>query len=126
MIILKTKVCARQLRKTGLTDNDLTKAISEFLEGLHDGNLGSNLYKKRVPRYGKGKSSGARTILFYKKEKRLIFVHVFAKNDKENITREEHELLKRLANTFDAYTNKQIEMITNNGALIKIKYGDSI
>ena len=123
MIFLKTKVCARQLRKNGLTDKELSKAISEFLEGLHDGQLGNNLFKKRVPRHGMGKRGGARTILFYKRDKRLIFLHVFAKSEKANITIDEHEVLKRLAETFDVYTNREIEIIINKGALIEIRYG---
>lgn len=126
MKFLKTKTCSRQLKKSGLSDNELKKAISEFLEGLHDGNLGNRLYKKRVPRHGKGKRGGARTILFFKKGKRLIFLHVFAKNEKGNITKEEREVLKRLADTFDAYSEKMIEELIQKGVLIEINYGGEL
>lgn len=123
MEFLKTKTCARQLIKSGLSDKELSKAISEFIEGLHDGQLGNSLFKKRVPRMGKGKRGGARTILFYKKNKRLIFLHVFAKNEKANITKSERDVLNRLAATFDAYSNSEILNLINKKVLIEITYG---
>ncbi len=121
MIFLKTKVFDRQLRRAGLADDALKDAISEFLGGLHDGQLGRHLFKKRVACHGRGKRGGARTILFFKKEEKLIFLHVFLKNQKSDIQEDERCALQRLADIFDLYSKRQIEMMIDKGVLIEIQ-----
>ena len=46
---------------------------------------------------GKGKSGDSRTILAFKTDTRVIWIHLFAKNDKGNITTNELKKLKSLA-----------------------------
>ena len=53
--------------------------------GLHDGDLGGGLLKKRVARAGQGKRGGYRTIVVYRKGKRAVFVYGFSKSAKDNI-----------------------------------------
>ena len=51
------------MRKSGLSDDALSAAVSEMASGLVDADLGGYLVKKRVPLPGKGKRGGARTIV---------------------------------------------------------------
>ena len=98
MRILKTKKFAKDAVAEGLTDAALKKAIEEFKKGLIDAALGGNLYKKRVAVGSKGKSGGLRTILVYKAgDNKLFCIYVFAKNEKDNISKKELEAFKRMA-----------------------------
>ncbi len=73
MYYLKNKYFYRWAKKQGITDKTLFDAIEEFEKGLFEVNLGNHLYKKRIALAGKGKSGGARTILFYQQGRKLIF-----------------------------------------------------
>lgn len=77
--------------------NDLRHASEEFLAGSVAVSLGGHLYKKRVNHGKRGKRGGARTILFYVQDQRMVFVHGFLKNEKANISAAEKKLLKTLA-----------------------------
>jgi len=77
---LKTRYFSRWARKEGIADSSLREAIGEFENGLCEANLGNHLFKKRLTLPGRGKSSGARTILFYQKGEKLIFCFGFSKN----------------------------------------------
>jgi hypothetical protein len=53
--------------------------------------------KQRIARPGQGKSGGFRTLIVFRAGTRAIFAHGFAKNEKDNIEREDLAALKRLA-----------------------------
>lgn len=59
----------------------------EMEKGLIDATLGGNVYKKRVALGGKGKRGGARTIVATRSAGHWFFLHVFAKNEAENISK---------------------------------------
>ena len=80
-----TKEFSKWAGKHGLTVAGLNSALNEIEVGKIDANLGDNVYKKRIPFPGRGKSGSGRTILFYKKGNMAIFVHGFAKNEKTTL-----------------------------------------
>jgi hypothetical protein len=47
------------------------------------------LIKQRLARPGQGKSGGLRTIVVFRKGNRAIFIDIFAKKDKANLTEDE-------------------------------------
>ena len=100
MVYLKTKYFARWAKNEGIADNSLCEAIREFESGLFEAGLGSHLFKKRIALAGKGKSGGVRTILFYQKDKKLIFCLGFNKNQKDNLSHLDLKFLHKLSNTF--------------------------
>lgn len=51
------------MRKLHCSDAMMAVACAEIAAGLTDADLGSNLYKKRIPIEGRGKSGGLRTII---------------------------------------------------------------
>ena len=85
---------AKWAKKEKVTYSDLNKTAKEVVNGLHDGDLGANCYKKRIASKGKGKRSGARTILSYKIENFVIYIFAYAKNVKSTLTPNEQIALK--------------------------------
>ena len=86
MRVFKTKWFGRFARKERLSDQKLAEAVREVERGLHDGDLGGGLIKKRIARAGEGKRGGYRTIIVYRRGKRAVFVYGFAKSDKADLS----------------------------------------
>lgn len=120
MRIFKIKAFHKWAKKMGISDSALSKAIIEIETGMVEVNLGGNIYKKRVPLPGKGKSGSTRIILAYKKNNRAFFIYGFEKNAQANISDTELKALKifgkKLLGFSEAEVNKNIE----NGALTEI------
>ncbi len=85
------------MRKTGLSDAALCKAVEEMRQGLIDADLGAGVIKKRVPLPGRGKSGGARTLVATNKGDRWFFVFGFGKNERANISPQELDALQAIA-----------------------------
>ena len=75
----------------------LCRAVRDAERGLIAADLGGGVIKQRIARPGQGKSGGFRTLIVFRAGTRAIFVHGFAKNEKDNIEREDLAALKRLA-----------------------------
>lgn len=80
MFYLKTKYFAKWAARQGITDQTLRLAE----QNLFEADLGHHLFKKRIALQGRGKSGGARTILFYQHDQKLIFCFGFNKNQQDN------------------------------------------
>lgn len=63
MRIFKDRLFDKWAYKEGITDKVLCVAVAEMENGLIDADLGGHVYKKRVALQGRGKRSGARTLL---------------------------------------------------------------
>lgn len=85
MRVFKTKEFKRFARKEKISDEDLCASIARAERGLVDANLGHGLIKQRIPRKGRGRSGGFRTVIAYRQGDRSYFVYGFAKNEKDNI-----------------------------------------
>lgn len=81
----------------GITDEMLKKSVEEVKQGLIDASLGAGLYKKRIARQGQGKSAGCRVLFAFRKEDRAVFIYGFAKNEQNNISSTEKNVLKDVA-----------------------------
>ena len=120
MRIFKYRLFEKWATKQGINDDDLRKAVDEIENGLVDANLGGNVYKKRISRLGQGKSGAYRTIILMKQGDKIIFAHGFAKGEKDNISKNELEGLKTMAQTFLNLTHEQTTSLINNKNLIEI------
>lgn len=116
----KTRHFSRWMRKTGLTDSALCSAVAEMAEGLIDADLGGGIVKKRVGLAGRGKRGGARTLVATNKGTRWFFLYGFEKNDRANITDDELEALKEIAEQLLARTGKQLDEAVQDGSLKEI------
>ncbi|MGR4844646.1 type II toxin-antitoxin system RelE/ParE family toxin [Rhizobium sp. LARHSG275] len=95
-----------------VTDAMLCDAAKEIEAGLVDARLGGFLLKKRVAAPGRGKRGSYRTIVGHRQGDRLIFVHGFAKNETDNITKKEKEALRKLCDVYMLADDKKLaEMI---------------
>lgn len=74
MRIYKHRRFQKWAKSEKLTNEMFKKVVDEIENGLHDGNLGSGLYKKRVPMPGKGKRGSYRTLLAFKYGERAFFM----------------------------------------------------
>ena len=106
-----TKWFKKWSKKVKLSNQNLLDAIKDFESELSTVNLGSNLFKIRVKRKYRGKSSGFRTIVAYKKKERIIFLYGFSKNEKDNINKKEFQYLKKLGNDFLSLDINQFNIV---------------
>ncbi|MGU3537507.1 type II toxin-antitoxin system RelE/ParE family toxin [Methylobacterium sp. A54F] len=76
-----------------------------------DGPLGGYLIKQRVARRGQGRSGGFRTILFYKRGKVAVFLHMFAKSERANLTKKEQVAYHDYAEQLAKHTDEQFSRL---------------
>ena len=120
MRIFKTKAFTRFAGKSGIPDLALCRAVQEAERGLIAADLGGGVLKQRIARPGQGKSGGFRTLIVFRAGVRAFFVHGFAKNEKDNVGRNELVALKKLASELLAYDDKAIARAVASGALIEV------
>ena len=97
MRVFKTKDFARYSRRERITDMALCEVIARVERGLIDADLGGGLVKQRVPRKGQGRSGGFRTLIAYRSLERSVFMHGFAKSDRDNISDSPLDVLRLAA-----------------------------
>ena len=122
--IYKSKPFSRFSKKEKIDDEDLIKAISELEQGLHDGALGGEVYKKRIARKDQGKRGSYRTIILFKKGKRAFFAYGFPKNEKANITDAEQDQFKVLADTLLKLSDKDLAKLVKDGKYTEVIKND--
>ena len=122
--LLKTRTFARYARKEGLTDEALCDAAAEVERGLVDARLGGFLIKKRVRKGSRGKSGRFRTILAHRQGQRLIFMFGFGKNEQDNISKEERQVLLKLGDELMGYNKSALSKAIRVGELLEIACDD--
>lgn len=118
--IFQNKPFKRFADKEGLKNDDLQKAINNAENGLIDADLGGGLIKQRIACNSRGKSSGYRTIIVFKKDNKAFFVHGFAKNNKANLDNEELKALKELAKLYLSYSDSELNNVIADKKIIEI------
>jgi hypothetical protein len=118
--VFKTRHFARWLRRTDLSDTALCAAVQEMMAGLVDADLGGDVVKKRVALPGRGKRTGARTLVATRRADRWFFVFGFEKSEKANVSPTELEALQVLAAELLHLTTVQLDTAVQNGALQEI------
>ena len=121
MKIYKTKEFARLACKERVDDLKLCEALARADRGLLDATLGKFLIKQRVARPNEGRSGGYRTIVFYQQTTRAVFLHLFAKNDKGNLTNDELAAYRDLAKHLAELTAQQVKMLLDHGKWLEIE-----
>jgi len=121
--IFKTKIFAKWLKSSELTDQDLAGAFMEMSKGLYDADLGSNVFKKRIAIGNRGKSHGVRTIVATKLSIHWFFIFGFEKNERANINNVELAYLQKTAESLLESTSSKIDQLLNDKILIEVKHG---
>lgn len=122
MQILLTKGFQRFARREGLAKQGLCEAVARAERGSVDAVLGGGLIKQRVARAGKGRSGGYRTVIAYQAGRRSIFLHGFAKSQRQNISDVELVILRKLAKDYLALSDDQVEAFVIRGEIEEIDY----
>lgn len=122
MRIFKTKWFARFARKEDISDKKLSEAVRAVEKGLHDGDLGGNLIKKRVPRSGRGKRGGYRTIIVYRAGSGAVFVYGFSKSAKAGLSAVELAAYQKLAQLYLSFTDADMTKALNAGELEEVNH----
>ena len=121
--IFKTKIFAKWLKSSELTDQDLVGAVMEISKGLYDADLGCNVFKKRIAIGNRGKSHGVRTIVATKLSIHWFFIFGFEKNERANINNVELAYLQKTAESLLESTSSKIDQLLNEKILIEVKHG---
>jgi hypothetical protein len=124
MRVLKNRGFARTARKQGLTDQTLCLAVAEIESGLIDARLGGGLLKKRIAKGSRGKSGGFRTIVACRRHDRLVFLYVFGKNERDNITERNGRHLRNLTTNTCTSTPNSLIGWHQEGTLIEVACDD--
>jgi len=122
--IFRTRTFTRWMRKAGLADEALSRAVSEMAQGLVDADLGGNVVKKRVALSGRGKRGGARTIVATNWGDRWFFLYGFGKNERANIDQDEMRLFQEVAKELLGFDDRRIAEALSAGEIVEVLHGN--
>lgn len=110
----KTAWFSKHAAKVGIQDTELYQAIEEMNAGQWDADLGGNVFKKRL------NENRHRSIILSKTDSYWFFTYLFAKSDRENISKDELKAFKKLAKDYSLYLDKDIKAALANNDLLEI------
>jgi hypothetical protein len=99
----------REAKRDGVTDKDCQEAIQRAEKGLIDADLGGGLIKQRVATGNRGAAKGSRAVVFYRRGKLAVFLHIFAKSRKANLTTSESAEYLKLARILEGLTDAKLK-----------------
>lgn len=120
--VFKNKWFDKFCKKQKITNAKLIELINNIENGLVDVDYGGSLIKQRLARNNQGSSGGYRSIILYKLNDKAFFVYGFAKNDRDNITKDEESSFKDLAKEMLNLDEQTLNKLVLNKILIEVKY----
>lgn len=111
-------------RKEGIHDDALREALRRASRGLLDADLGGGIVKQRVARPGKGRSGGYRVVIAYRRGRRAVFLHGFAKSQKDSVRDDELEALREIGELLLAASEDELEHMIADDRLMEVTYDD--
>ncbi len=124
--IFTTKSFSRFAKREKISSALLCEAVERAEKGILDADLGGNIIKQRVARSGQGRSKGYRVLIAVRLKKRYVFMHGFAKNEKDNIENDELDVLKMYGSAWLNADEKIIKISLKEGKLEEIQYEKKI
>jgi hypothetical protein len=121
MVVCLNRVFARFLKKAEIGNENINEAVSEIIQG-NCIPLGHKLFKKRIASRYQGKRGAYRSILYYRSGDLMVFMYLFAKNDRENITPKEMNELVQIAHLYDTMHGHAIELAIKEEKLRRWQY----
>lgn len=101
----------RSASKEKISDQQLCEAVARAENGLVDANLAGPLIKQRIARAGQGRSRGFRTIMVHRAGKLAVFLHVFPKNAKANLSDIEQDIFLKFGKLVAALSGQQLDAL---------------
>ena len=108
------------MRKNKISHPELFSAGAEMAQGLIDADLGGHVVKKRVAVGGRGRRSGARTIVATNFGNKWIYIFGFEKNERSNIDISELKALQELAKSLLELSIDETSAAILHGELIDL------
>jgi hypothetical protein len=108
-------------RKERIDDDRLCEAVERAERSLVDADLGGGVIKQRIARKGQGRSGGYRMLIVYRSRGRAVFLYGFAKNERDNIDRDEFTRLRRTADEILKWKDRQIAELMAAGEWTEIQ-----
>lgn len=109
MKVYLPKSFIRQTEKSQVSENDCKAAIIKAEKGLVYADLGGGLIKQDIPRNNLSGARGARGIIFYRKGSVAVFLHLFPKSARANLTKAELDQYLKLAETLEKLTEAKLK-----------------
>ncbi|MCX7120659.1 MAG: type II toxin-antitoxin system RelE/ParE family toxin [Gammaproteobacteria bacterium] len=118
--MLATRYFARWAKHEKASNKKILKAIEELQNGLNDGNLGGDIYKKRIGINNRGRRDGGRAIITFKIESSIFCLYAYPKNKKEDITDDELTAFQENAKYYFSLNETVIDELVKNKKLIEV------
>jgi len=99
----------RDAKREGVTDDDCREAIRRAESGLIDATLGGGLIKQRIATGNRGAAKGSRAVVFYRRGTLAVFLHVFPKSRRANLTNYELAEYRKLAHFLGGLTEAKLK-----------------
>ncbi len=116
MRVYLPKSFQRDAERGGVTDEDCLEAIRRAERGLVDASLGGGLIKQRIATGARGAAKGSRAVVFYRRGAVAVFLHIFAKSRKANLTKSELTEYLKLARFLEGLTEAKLnELVATEG-----------
>lgn len=103
-----TRSFDRDAERDGISDEHCQESIRKAERGLVDADLGGGLIKQRIPRGNQGAARGSRVVVFYKRGEIAVFLHVFPKSRKANLSRSELVEYLKAAQVLERLSEKEL------------------
>ncbi len=107
MHVFLTRAFYRDAERFGVTDEDCREAIRKAERGLTDATLGGGLIKQRIATGNRGAAKGARAVVFYRRAEVAVFLHIFPKSRKANLTKSESAMYLKAAQELEKLSEKE-------------------
>ena len=124
MRAFKTREFGRTAYKEKVTDAELRKAIRRTIEGKVDAELGAYLLKQRISQGKGGRTGGHRAIIVYKEADRIVFLHLFGKSEKPNLTALEKKSYRKAAGIIANLDADALVQLLERNEWIEIDHAD--
>ena len=118
---LVAKPFDRRAQTFGISDQELCEAADDLRAGNFDAALGQGLYKQRIRRSGTGKSRSFRAVISLRHDKTAIFMTVFAKKDKANLSKRELQALRKGSAAIRKLTQAELAVAVGDGSFREIE-----
>lgn len=102
----------READSNGVSDVDCREAIRRAESGLIDADLGQGLIKQRISRGNLGAARGSRAVVFYRRGKVAVFLHIFPKSKKANLMKSELAMYSRAGQELAKLTDKELTALS--------------
>ncbi len=108
MIVVTNSETSKRVDKYQVSNTAIEIAVRKAARGLVSADLGGGVIKQRIARGNRGASRGCRGIFIVHSSDLFLFVDIFAKSEKENLTARELDVFTNLAPIFQKLSQAEL------------------